>query len=61
MGRDGLAGARVLKNAGAWVVAQDEASSVVWGMPGHVVQAGLADEVVPLGQIAAAITRLVRR
>jgi two-component system chemotaxis response regulator CheB len=61
MGQDGLAGARILKEAGAKIVAQDEQSSVVWGMPGHVVQAGLADEVAPLGQIAASIMRFVGR
>ena len=38
------------------MLAQDEASSVVWGMPGAVVQAGLADEVLPLDRIAGAIT-----
>ncbi len=59
MGQDGLAGARMLKEAGASVLAQDEASSVVWGMPGHVVQAGLADEVVPLDRVTAAIMRFV--
>jgi two-component system chemotaxis response regulator CheB len=61
MGRDGLAGARMLKEAGARVLAQDEASSVVWGMPGHVVQAGLADEVVPLDRVTGSIMRLLRR
>ncbi|MEZ5361227.1 MAG: chemotaxis response regulator protein-glutamate methylesterase [Bryobacterales bacterium] len=61
MGRDGLAGARILKQAGARVLAQDEASSVVWGMPGHVVQAGLADEIAPIGKIAGSIARFVGR
>ena len=61
MGQDGLAGARILKDAGAKVVAQDEPSSVVWGMPGHVVQAGLADEVAPLDGVAASIMRFVGR
>ncbi|SCW52568.1 two-component system, chemotaxis family, response regulator CheB [Sphingobium faniae] len=42
MGRDGMAGARDIVAAGGWVVAQDEASSVVWGMPGAVVTAGLS-------------------
>lgn len=59
MGQDGLAGARILKDAGASVLAQDEQSSVVWGMPGHVVQAGLADEVAPLDRVASAIMRFV--
>jgi two-component system chemotaxis response regulator CheB len=57
MGYDGARGAGVLKASGAPVIAQDEASSVVWGMPGAVVQAGLADDVVPLDCIVAAITR----
>ncbi|WP_375391475.1 chemotaxis protein CheB [uncultured Sphingomonas sp.] len=47
MGRDGEEGARTLRHAGAAVVVQDEASSVVWGMPGAVVQAGLADAMLP--------------
>lgn len=56
---DGTAGLRPLKRAGAYAIAQDEATSVVWGMPGSVVQAGLADEVLPLSDIAAAIETLV--
>ncbi|MDD2942163.1 MAG: chemotaxis response regulator protein-glutamate methylesterase [bacterium] len=48
MGHDGTSGAAVLKACGALVFAQDEQSSVVWGMPGSVVKAGLADKVVSL-------------
>jgi two-component system chemotaxis response regulator CheB len=55
---DGTAGLRPLKRAGGYVIAQDEATSVVWGMPGSVVAAGLADAVLPLGQIAAAVRAL---
>lgn len=55
MGQDGLLGAEALKAAGAYVIAQDEASSVVWGMPGAVVRAGLADAVVSLDQVAGQI------
>lgn len=55
MGQDGLRGAAALKAQGARVIAQDEASSVVWGMPGAVVQAGLADHVLPLDRIAEAL------
>ena len=60
MGQDGRNGAKVLRDAGAEVLAQDEASSVVWGMPGAVVGAGLADEVLPLDRIAAALVSRVR-
>lgn len=54
MGQDGLRGASALKARGSRVIAQDEATSVVWGMPGAVVQAGLADEVLPLERIGEA-------
>ncbi len=56
MGYDGRGGAKVLREAGAEILAQDEKSSVVWGMPGAVVGAGLADQVVPLDQIASCLT-----
>ncbi|WP_432830460.1 protein-glutamate methylesterase/protein-glutamine glutaminase [Dactylosporangium sp. CA-092794] len=52
MGQDGKRGAEQLRAAGAEIVAQDEATSVVWGMPGAVTQAGLANAVLPLGEIA---------
>jgi len=57
MGQDGLKGCEVLRNAGARVFVQDEATSVVWGMPGFVARAGLADKVLPLDQIAIEIER----
>ncbi|MBB2945840.1 two-component system chemotaxis response regulator CheB [Actinoplanes lutulentus] len=60
MGQDGRSGAKVLRDSGAEVLAQDEASSVVWGMPGAVVGAGLADEVLPLDRIAGALLNRVR-
>ena len=60
MGYDGRGGAKVLREAGAEILAQDEASSVVWGMPGAVVGAGLADEIVPLDRIAAALIQRVQ-
>jgi two-component system chemotaxis response regulator CheB len=56
---DGTAGLRPLKRAGGCIIAQDEASSVAWGMPGSVVAAGLADAVLPLDEIAAAVRALV--
>ncbi len=62
MGRDGLHGARAIVEAGGAVLAQDEFTSVVWGMPGEVVRAGLADAVLPLSQIGVeANLRLNRR
>lgn len=60
MGSDGTRGGEAVHAAGGQVLVQDQATSVVWGMPGSVVRAGLADEVLPLGQIAPAITRLAR-
>ena len=55
MGRDGQEGCRQLHALGAIIYAQDEASSVVWGMPGAVVHAGLAQRVLPLADIGPAI------
>jgi two-component system chemotaxis response regulator CheB len=57
MGADGRDGAGEIRAAGGTVLAQDQATSVVWGMPGAVTQAGYADEVLPLGRIAEAIQR----
>jgi len=59
MGRDGMTGAERLAARGAYIVAQDEASSVVWGMPGAVVNAGVANMVVPLDGVVPAILREV--
>jgi len=61
MGWDGTAGARAIRAAGGRVVAEAESTAVVWGMPGSVVEAGLADEVVPLGEIAGRIVALAAR
>jgi two-component system, chemotaxis family, protein-glutamate methylesterase/glutaminase len=57
MGADGRIGAGRVREAGGAVVVQDQATSVVWGMPGAVATAGLADEVLPLDRIAETITR----
>jgi len=61
MGHDGLRGVEILKAQGASILAQDEASSVVWGMPGAVANAGLADCVLPLDEIVPEILRRTDR
>ena len=58
MGEDGRRGCQVIVENGGKVVVQDEASSVVWGMPGSVVEAGLASAILPLKDIAAHVSRL---
>ena len=58
MGSDGLAGCRLLRAMGGAVLAQDQATSAVWGMPGAVITAGLANRVIPLDAIAPEIIRL---
>lgn len=59
MGQDGMLGSQCIREAGGQVIAQDEASSVVWGMPGAVCEAGLAHKVLPLNQIAEEINQQV--
>ena len=59
MGQDGLKGCEALCAAGSSVIVQDEASSVVWGMPGFVARSGLAEKILPLDQIANEIVRRV--
>lgn len=59
MGQDGLRGCQCIRESGGQVLVQDKASSVVWGMPGLVAKAGIADEVVPLNQLAEKISRRV--
>ena len=61
MGQDGLRGVEAIRAVGAHIIVQDEPSSVVWGMPGFVAKAGLADEVVDLGQIVPRILQQVWR
>ena len=58
MGSDGTRGAAKLTAAGGTVIAQDEETSVVWGMPGSVANAGLCSAVLPLDQIAPKVVRL---
>ena len=55
MGQDGLIGCQCVKKAGGQVIVQDQESSVVWGMPGTVAQAGLADEILPISEIGKKI------
>lgn len=57
MGQDGLRGCETIHQCGGTILAQDEPSSVVWGMPGAVVRARLADEVLPLSEIASTLIR----
>ena len=58
MGADGLQGSKSIIANGGTVIAQDEATSVVWGMPGQVAQAGLASAILPLDQVAGTIAKL---
>ncbi len=60
MGQDGLRGCEHIRKAGGRVIVQDEATSVVWGMPGYVASAGLADQVLPLNELGSEIVRKVR-
>lgn len=60
MGQDGLNGCQAVREAGGVVLAQDEPTSVVWGMPGSVVRAGLAARVLPLSLVADEIVHRVR-
>jgi two-component system chemotaxis response regulator CheB len=55
MGRDGMKGAERIRAVGGRIVVQDQATSVVWGMPGAVAAAGLANDIVPLPRIAATL------
>ncbi|HEY5648116.1 MAG TPA: chemotaxis response regulator protein-glutamate methylesterase [Nitrospiria bacterium] len=59
MGQDGLRGCEEVVAAGGQVIVQDEATSVVWGMPGYVAQAGLAEQVLPVDKILKEIIRRV--
>ena len=59
MGSDGRDGAAAIRRAGGSVLVQDQATSVVWGMPGAIATAGLADAVLPLDRIAETVVRLL--
>jgi len=58
MGKDGARGLREMRDAGSPTIAQDEATSVVWGMPGEAVAIGAAQSVLPLGDVAPAVRNL---
>ncbi len=60
MGCDGAEGAAAIKARGGYVIAQDEATSIVWGMPKAVVERGLADAVLPVDKIGDEINRVLR-
>lgn len=57
MGQDGMLGCEAIRDTGGQIIAQDEDSSVVWGMPGAVVDADLADRIVELDQLAAELNQ----
>ena len=59
MGNDGTKGLQLLKQKGAYVIAQDEKTSVVWGMPGSAVKAGVVDEELPITEISETVSFLV--
>ncbi len=61
MGSDGMLGSRVIREQGGTILAQDQASSAVWGMPGAVTNAGLAHKVLPLTALGPEILRLASR
>lgn len=61
MGQDGVAGLRIARAAGARILAQDEASSVVFGMPGAAIDAGVVDHVVPLSLVARELIAITRK
>ena len=58
MGQDGLKGCLLLREAGGQIIAQDQATSVIWGMPGAIARAGLADRILPLRKIAPELVTL---
>jgi two-component system chemotaxis response regulator CheB len=61
MGEDGLNGSQEITRAGGRVIVQDEATSVVWEMPGRIAQAGIADGILPIGEMAAELIKRTTR
>ena len=60
MGKDGALGLKAMHDAGAWTIAQDQASCVVFGMPREAIAVGATDEVLPLDQIAPRLVAQLR-
>jgi two-component system chemotaxis response regulator CheB len=61
MGSDGLRGCENIHEAGGRVIVQDQATSVVWGMPGYVAQAGLAEKILPIDRLAPEMVSIICR
>jgi two-component system chemotaxis response regulator CheB len=61
MGRDGADGLLALRRSGAHTIAQDEATSVIYGMPREAALLGAAERILPLSEIGAAVTRLAMK
>jgi two-component system chemotaxis response regulator CheB len=59
MGQDGLRGSKLIKEKGGTIFCQDQESSVVWGMPGYVAQAGLASVIAPLSELSKEVTLFI--
>ncbi|MCJ7530709.1 MAG: chemotaxis response regulator protein-glutamate methylesterase [Anaerolineales bacterium] len=59
MGCDGTNAAKLVRNAGGWIIAEDKSTLVVWGMPRSVFEAGAANEVVPLHEVASAVHKAI--
>jgi two-component system chemotaxis response regulator CheB len=61
MGADGAKGLKEIQDTGAKTIAQDEASSVVWGMPGEAVKMGAADQILSLERVAPAVLEIAKK
>ncbi len=61
MGNDGTKGAKAVKAQGGYVIAQDEATATIFGMPGEAIKAGVVDVVLPLDEIRGAIVQQITR